>query len=238
LSRLNEKLMVNILAHAEKCYPKECCGLIVMIKRKNYYRPCKNISSTREQFEICPRDFIKAEEEGEILTVVHSHCNRNAEPSEADKVGCEKSGLPWLIVSWPTKQIVEIKPDGYELPLSGREFSYGVIDCYTLIQDVYRRELQIELPDVKRPTHGWWKKGEDFYMNNFTDAGFEKVSKLEKYCVILMQIGSDVANHSAVYLGDNIILQHLENRLSGKEPYGGYWEKHTRAILKHGDLKC
>jgi len=138
-----------------------------------------------------------------------------------------------VIVSWPTKQVVEFKPEGFVLPLKGRDFVYGIVDCYTLVQDYYFRELNIKLPDIKRPRNDWWKRGEDFYTENFKKAGFEVVAKLEKNCVLLIQVYADVPNHSGIYLGDGKILHHMEGRCSCEEVYGGYWEKHTRLILKY-----
>ena len=235
---MNEKVLASIFKHAEECYPKECCGLIVMIRRKQYYRPCRNITTHQGSFVIHPEDYAEAEDSGDILKVVHSHCNQNAKPSQADLVGCEKSGLPWVIVSWPTKQVQEFKPDGYQAPLIGREFVYGIIDCYTLTQDYYRNELGIELPVMDRPTNGWWNRGENFYLDNFEKAGFIETAQLEKHAVILMQVSSPVPNHAAIYLGDNnIILHHLQNRLSCREVYGGYWQKNTWSILKYAGVQ-
>lgn len=235
---MTDKLMQKVFDHAEECYPRESCGLMVMIRRKKYYRPCRNVKSEHEVFEISAEDYSRAEDEGVILQIVHSHCNRNATPSEADRVACENTGLPWMIVSWPTKQVVEFEPTGYEMPLVGREFIYGLVDCYTVIQDYFLRETGILLPDIKRPKYGWWKRGEDFYLDNFEEAGFVKTDRLEKHSVILMQLHSDVANHAGVYVGENMMLHHPEGRLSTYDFYGDYWEKYTRNILKHKDIPC
>jgi len=233
---MNKKVLEDIFKHAEECYPKECCGLIVMIRRRQYYRRCQNITPNQGCFVINPKDYADAEDSGDILKVVHSHCNQNAKPSQADLIGCEKSALPWVIVSWPTKQVHEFKPDGYQAPLIGREFVHGVVDCYSLVQDYYKQELRIEISDFVRPDD-WWKKGGNLYLDNFEKAGFVKTEKLEKHVGILMQVASPVPNHAAIYLGDNIILHHLQNRLSCREVYGGYWQKNTWAILKHAGVQ-
>lgn len=233
---MNEKVLEKIFKHAEECYPKECCGLIVMIRRKQYYRQCRNISTHKGSFVIHAEDYAEAEDAGDILKVVHSHCNQNAKPSEAGLIGCEKSKLPWLIVSWPTKQVHEFAPTGHKTPLIGREFVYGIVDCYTLVRDYYKQELGVEIPEIERPEKDWWSRGENFYMDNFSRTGFVETEQLEKHAVILMQIGSPVPNHAAIYLDNNIILHHVQTRLSCREVYGGYWQKNTWTILKHSSL--
>ena len=49
-----------------------------------------------------------------------------------------------------------------------------------------------------------------------------------------MQVASPVPNHAAVYLGDGLILHHLQGRLSSRDVYGGYWQKITTHILRYG----
>jgi cell wall-associated NlpC family hydrolase len=48
-----------------------------------------------------------------------------------------------------------------------------------------------------------------------------------------MQVASPVPNHAAVYLGDGLILHHLQGRLSSRDVYGGYWQKVTTHALRH-----
>lgn len=230
-----KKIMVDIFAHAEAEYPKEACGLIVVKGRRKRYIPCKNLSEENQMFSMDPKDYADAEDSGDILTVVHSHCNQNPEPSQADRVGCEKSGLPWLIVSWPTQQVHELKPTGYEAPFIGREFVHGVVDCYTLFRDYYRVKLGIEIPDFHREDQ-WWEKGQDLYMDNFKEAGFIQVEVLTEHTGILMNIASTVPNHIAVYISEQKILHHVQGRLSTRDVWGGYWKKHARLFLRHESL--
>ena len=172
-----------------------------------------------------------------MLAVVHSHPNASANPSMADRVGCERSALPWLVLGWPSGVVKEVSPEGWQAPYKGREFVHGVLDCYTLIQDWYRRELALDLPDFDREDD-WWDRGQDLYMANFAAAGFVRVDGAvpQRHDVLLMQVRANVANHGAVYLGDGVILHHLWGRLSCEDVYGGYWQRHTLALLRHGSL--
>lgn len=232
---LSEKVMSEIHAHAKQEYPRESCGVVIIFKGRHRYIPCRNISSSMDNFVIAPEDWAAAEDLGEPVLVVHSHPGVPPQPSQSDLVGCEKSGLPWLIVNYPVGNSYQFEPTGYELPLMGRVFQHGVVDCYTLIRDYYRQELNIELPDFYR-ADDWWDKGENLYLNNFTLAGFSEVSELAPNDVILMQISSPVPNHGAIYLGDNNIIHHQYGRLSSKDVYGGWYHKITTQILRYKDF--
>lgn len=150
---------------------------------------------------------------------------------------CEKTALPWLIVNHPIGHWVQIKPSGWQAPLIGRPFHHGVLDCYTLIVDYYAQTLNIALPDFRRPDR-WWDAGGDLYRENFAAAGFSPVqmSALRPHDVILMTVASPVPNHAAIYLGDQVMLHHVQNRLSSRDMYGGWWLQNTTHYLRHKDI--
>jgi proteasome lid subunit RPN8/RPN11 len=232
-----ESLAAEVFAHAEKEQPRECCGLAVVVKGRLRYRPCKNISLNAVQFEIDPDDYASADDAGEVVGVCHSHVFISPEPSEADRVMCEHTNVPWLIVNYPTGNFKQIEPTGYQAPLIGRSYAHGVLDCYQIIVDFYQREYDIALPYFARQDD-WWHKGESLYMNGFSKAGFVQLGdgtfkELEPGDVLLIQMASPVPNHAAIYLGDNLILQHVAGRLSSRDIYGGYWRKSTTHVLRH-----
>lgn len=248
-----------IRAHAVSAYPRECCGVVIVVNGKERYWPCKNIAETPAQhFAIDPSDYAQAEDLGEVVAIVHSHPDELPVPSEADKVMCEATGLPWHIVhvsvpgtmphhppadDTPTAPVPEattittFEPTGYQAPLVGRPFVHGILDCYTLVRDFYSREMLIDLPDFAREDE-WWDKGENLYMDNFEAAGCAPIKGLIRVGdIILMTIRSPVPNHAAVYIGDGLILHHVANRLSSRDVYDGYWQENTRMIVRHGDVK-
>jgi proteasome lid subunit RPN8/RPN11 len=245
-STLNE-----IRAHGVAEYPREACGLVCVVKGRERYIRCRNLAATAsEHFILAKEDYADAADQGEIIAVVHSHPDVSARPSEADRVGCEASGHPWLIVSVcrdldappVAGEIHKIVPCGYQAPLVGREFHHGVLDCYTLVRDFYAREMGIELPDFARPD-GWWDDGYSrLYMDNFRVAGCEPVpdgAPLQLGDIILMQIRSknDTPNHAGVYVGDGQMLHHMYGRLSSRDVYGGYYQERTRLIVRHFKVK-
>ena len=82
------------LSHAKEEDPKESCGLLLNIKGKEKYFPCRNLSLNNNQcFMIDPEDYVRADNLGQIISVVHSHPITPPTPSQADLIECERSGL-------------------------------------------------------------------------------------------------------------------------------------------------
>lgn len=231
---LDEKIKQDCIDHANQDAPREACGLIIIRKGKQVYWPCKNLAVKSDNFVLDPEDYAEADEAGDIVAVFHSHPNASCKPSEADLVACEESGLPWFIVGLPSEQWHSMEPSGYEAPLVGRKWSHGVLDCYSIIRDYYKREVGIELYDFER-RDDWWHNGQNLYEENFASQGFKEITvdELQPGDVILMQVQSKVTNHGAIYLGDNVILHHIHGRLSTRDVFGGYWLKNAVKFLRH-----
>ena len=224
----------QIFAHAAACAPRESCGLLIAVGKKQVYVPCINTASHSEDFRISAEAFADAEERGEVLAVVHSHPGTSPTPTMADRVSCERLGLPWLIVGMQNS-VHWLTPEGYQAPLLGRPFVHGVLDCYALVKDWYAQERALVLPEIDR-CDGWWDNGQNLYVDNFEQQGFITLSDEEEMQAgdcFLMQVRSPVPNHAAIYLGDGIILHHLYGRLSARTVYGGYWQTVTTHKLRH-----
>lgn len=232
---LTAALRGEILQHAKERDPQEMCGLIHVVKGKHRYYRCANIALTPdEHFIMDPADYAAAEDLGEIIAVVHSHPTTRPDPSPADQLSCNRTGLPWVIVNPKTEQWGYCEPCDYELPYVGRQFVFGIVDCYTLLRDWYRREWGLMLDDFPRRDR-FWERGENLYVDNFKSQGFRQVSldELQRGDGILMQLGADLPNHGAIYLGDQQILHHVQGRLSSRDVYGGYYVKNTAMALRH-----
>jgi proteasome lid subunit RPN8/RPN11 len=229
---LPESTLADIRKHASEEYPRECCGVVIVFKGRYRYIACRNVAEDNNNFIIYSEDLVSAEEQGEVLLIVHSHCNIPPVPSQADLVGCEVSQVPWLIVNWPTGAINIIEPKGYKAPLIGREFSHGVLDCYSLVKDYYKEILNIELNSYWRDNQ-WWHKGQNLYLDNADSGGFVQVNTPETHDVVLMSVSSEVPNHAAIWLGDGTIMHHQTNRLSSRDVYGGWYRKITTHFFRH-----
>lgn len=215
--------------YAEAAAPGESCGLILVESgsHKGDYKPVRNLATVPDRFSIHPEDWADAEDYGRIAAIVHSHPTDCPEPSGADRMACDLSGLPWVIVSgstWAT-----IQPEGR--PFERREFCWGLDDCYSLVRDWYRVMRGVVLPDFFRGPEFWTVR--DLFGEGMSRAGFSIVTEPEPGDVLLFAIRSGgVPNHCAVYLGNGQMLHHLPGRLSIAEPIGA-WAQSLAYTVRH-----
>lgn len=120
--------------------------------------------------------------------------------------------------------------------LLGIPYIHGDTDCYEICRRFYKDNFDINLKNYSRPTE-WWDHGFDLYMDNYYEEGFRiidiPINKARIGDAFLISIRSSVANHAAIYVGDNNILHHPYQRLSTVESYKGLWRNFTVATLRH-----
>ena len=233
---LTNEVKEDIIKQTRDEFPNEACGLLLDINNEQKYYACTNVADDpKEYFRIRSEDNAVAEDIGEVLAVVHSHPIDTCKASDADIYQCNKADIPWVIIGYPNIQFNIIYPTSKPMPLIGRKFSHGVLDCYTLIRDYYDQILNITLPDYPRD-NDWWDKGENLYLDNFASAGFTDMgqfAEIQEHDVLLLCIKSKVPNHASIYLGDEKIIHHMQDRLSGETVFGGYWQKNMNTVLRH-----
>lgn len=244
---LTDELRQALLDHAQTEAPRECCGLVFRPDGETglRYAPAANLSPEGgDRFVLDPHTWAACEDAGEIVAIVHSHPNASANPSDADGVGCEAWALPWLIVGWPSGTIVQLDPSGWRAPLQGRQFLFGVLDCFRLVRDFYERELAIALPDFEREQDFWLtteaRSPRNLVHEHLAEAGFDLVNDgggPRRGDVLLMRIQSlDIDNHLGVFLGDSRFLHSQPGRLSKVDVWGDAWQRRTMGIARHRSL--
>ena len=246
MMKLTEMLKAGILADAEECFPSESCGVII----DDYYVPCRNISSNQDQFEIHPEDLANVEDLGQIQAYVHSHPNATARASELDMLQIELHKKPWVICAWPEIEFQVYEPCGYKAPLVGRNYIHGIQDCYAIVRDFYKRELDIQLIDFERQDR-WWesKENKSLYLEGFGQAGFIEVDQPQYGDVLLCRVGrTEHVNHAVIWLGNNgmfkseqtescigsaLILHHPYGRKSVREVFGQQWQERVAKVVRY-----
>lgn len=234
-----EAVYSDIKAHAEGCVPFECCGVVIIFKGRYRYIPCKNDYQGVDNFILNATDYANAEDLGEVAAIVHSHVTQGTTFSEIDNACLNRGDIPWLLYSIASDSFAEKLPINKPVDYLGRRYIYAVQDCYTIIQDYFKYEYKIDLPDPPPQDPMDLTLGEGLY-KQFADFGFVEIpmKDLQPGDCIIMCINnrSQEPTHAAVYLGGNMILHHPAGRLSGRDVYGGYWMKNTWKCVRYKEL--
>ena len=220
----------DALVHAKDQDPKESVGLLLNIKGKQKYFPCENLAITSHQeFILNPEDYVKADNLGDIIAIIHSHPVTPPTPSQADRISCEHSKLPWHIVNPKTEEWGKCIPVGYVPELLGRRWVWGITDCWSLVVDWYKQERKITLKDYPRTMTPQEFLENPLFEDYAERTGFRELrydETLQKGDVLLMSILHPTLNHVGIFLGD-MVLHHLAARLSCREPYSEWLLKCT-----------
>lgn len=106
------KHLDSIFKHAENCYPEEACGLLIEVSGEEEWIPCENHSDNpTEEFIFNSIEYVRAFIRADrIVAIVHSHPDGPATPSEHDLKTSNFLKIPYLIVSWPEKDIHLYEP--------------------------------------------------------------------------------------------------------------------------------
>lgn len=238
---LPKYIMRAIVKHAAAAAPDESCGLVIRVGRRYKYVPCQNAyndptgaTTTQDAFTISDLDWIAAEDQGEVVRVIHSHPGQgdDPQPSIGDVESCNRAPYVWGIVT-DTGGYIEITPA--DKPLRDRRFVLGVTDCYGLVMDWHAKQ-GVTLPDFRVP-YAWWEKGENLFMDNWHAAGFRVCEPNTPGAMVVMQVGANVPNHCGVYLPDNRLLHHMYGQLSCTIPFSmGYYRDNVVLWVRHKDL--
>ena len=239
---IDDEVITLARAFAEALDPHESCGLVVEVSGRQSYWPCANLADDPvEDFILNPADWRKASRAGTIVAVIHSHATTPAAPSLADRLSCNVSGLPWLIIQARSGEVCHLSPEPGRPPLIGRPWVWGMADCWSLARDWYA-DHGLALPDFPRPATPQQFEVAPTFDQHWPTAGFVEAlpGQAQPGDLLLMALRSTAGqlNHCAVLVEDGLILHHLRGRLSGREPYSQWWQRQTGRILRHADHRA
>lgn len=238
---LSQEIIDEIVQYGLSQQPREACGLIVDESR---FIPCRNLAhkiegfSGSEYFILDPRDWVRAQKQGTITSIVHTHPSDHPDPSEWDQLSCNSSGLPWVVVAVPSGQVSYLAPQVEKSPLLGRPYFPGVHDCLSLARDYYEEKYGISLPSFHYDPD-WWKKGHNYILDHYAEWGFVDIHRRllrEGDAIVIQGNGSRVPNHILIYLGDNEVLHQPVLQLSMRQPYGADLQHRSVLFLRHETL--
>lgn len=251
---ISKQIEEEIKKHAFEDFPRESCGIVT--KDDKYVRLPNKALDQSEGFDVGGGDYDSLYKNENISIFVHSHPNGPSYPSGEDMAGQIRTGFAFCIIpvyavrGSEEKQV--LKTDGLfywgghtPIPdLLGRRFRHGVTDCYSLIRDFYKLELEVTLPEYAR-NWGWWEgqDNNDMYNDLFEKAGCHEIhcSDVKKGDIFLAAAGTRQTNHGGVYLGNGLILHHKggrngfePTRVSARESVGRWMDpKYLRKWVRH-----
>lgn len=217
---LTDQIKESIKEHTFKEQPKECCGLIVQKDENCTSFPCKNDSNEPNKFRVNCSDYLKCSFCGDIKALYHSHFN-SPDFSLYDKQQAKINNLKYILYFVPDNKFNIFDPLIDNLSnYIGRKYQIGVQDCFTLVRDYYKKELNKEIFNYERDEN--WKNISPLIDLCYKKEGFKEVNDLKKHDIILFKFRRDFSEHCAVYLGDNLMLHQPVNGLSKIEPIDRY----------------
>lgn len=227
-------MIEEIKSHFEKEYPREGCGVIGIVQGKKKWFPCTNIANDDSGFVFCSTEYLKIKQQADIFAIVHSHPDESNAASQHDIDCCNVLGIPYYIFSYPNMELNIVEPKKAAYPLIGREYQFGVKDCFEALRDWLAKE-NIKIPAREPFEDDWWKKEnlDYFTEENIKNWNHRKVDLPQKNDVLIFQIRAKVANHCGVYLGNDVFFHHAEHRLSCRENLYPFWAEHLVGIYRY-----
>jgi len=116
--------------------------------------------------------------------------------------------------------------------LLGRQWEYGVFDCFTLIRDYFKLQ-GIELPDFERPAD--LDTCDSIFLEQAERIGFKQVPYENRRSgdVLIMKLGTKDPMHAAILLTDGRILHQRQDSLSAIELLGRYYVTTVKAVFRY-----
>lgn len=236
---INKLLQSELKKYSLRNPLEESCGLLINKENRLNFIPAPNIAINRvKDFKISCFDYMKAENQGKIAAIFHSHPNGKSF-SELDRAISVSQNLINILYDIKQDLFDIFQPKDYNNQYIGRIFNIGKADCYTLVRDYYKNELEIEILDFRRDEN-WQEDNINIFNDIFAKEKFikalqypiEDISKIDVNDILCLAPNKKDITHFAIYQGCNKILHHPRNQLSLIEEYSLPWILRTKFIIR------
>tara|TARA_R110002153_G_scaffold270074_1_gene436189 strand:- start:4361 stop:5050 length:690 start_codon:yes stop_codon:yes gene_type:complete len=227
-------MLEDIRSHFEDAYPREACGVVGIVKGKKRWFPCRNVAEGCEDFVMCSEDWFRIRQQADVLAIVHSHPDESSEASENDINNCNALQVPYWIFSYPEMDLNKVDPETVQNTLIGREYAFGIRDCFEASRDWLIEKANITIPARAPFEDDWWERDLDYFTEErIRDWNLVKVDEAQEHDVLVFSVEAEVGNHCGVYLGNDVFFHHAVNRLSCRESLYPFWVKHLIGIYRY-----
>ena len=221
---LTEKIKDEIKSHALIDQTKECCGLII---EGSAVIPCKNrASDSNAHFIINAGDIKKAAKKGKLMAVYHSHIDDDYNYdhlSQEDTVVSEHLRIISILYSLTEDKFYTYEPTGKPVKYEGRPYARGTIDEFVLIKDYYKRELNIDITELRN------RNLDTFFKKN----GFVQVGEVKKHDILVIKNPNNQDFEPVIYVGSDKVLRHKEFESSKITEYNYGMKNWTKKIYRY-----
>jgi len=225
----------EIKEHFDKEYPREGCGVIAVVKGKKQWFPVTNLAEDKDDFIMASDEYIRLMISTDIIGIVHNHIDASPEPGETDIEACNTLGIPYYIFSYPDMELKVVEPDKNFTELYGREYKFGVADCFEAMRD-YLHTKEIKIPPRALFEDNWYTKGLDYFCPEvIKNWGHQEInlSELQENDVLIFRVQEEINNHCGVYIGNDIFYHHAVNRLSCRENLYPFWQEYLVGAYRY-----
>lgn len=209
---------------------QEACGFVLGDGR--VVRCLNTHPEPTNAFQIDPDAYARADEFYGVAAVWHSHAKLDGLSPE-DQAAVRADGeLPWIVYCLRTDEFHIVDPLEHG-PLIGRTFSYGILDCYSLVCDALEERHGIAIfPEWKRGSWGEWGRPDFTVFDLEVGRLCRQVGRERLLPGDIVFMGKDHTSHIGILTDSDRMLHHPAGRRSREEHYGEWWQARTRSIWR------
>ena len=256
---IDENTLNKIKAHCSSNKNEESCGFIYENKNVLHIYKCKNIASDpKKYFIISDEDYEKCSYKGEIICCFHSHIN-NRGFSPEDIRESLKNNLPYILYNVKQDKFYFFNAIKYKSYSQYIDIPYrnGHNDCWSILQKYYKNELNIDILDpepdrflyedeyewaeIKRKKYnyepfswGYDIRKQFFNSTNLFKIEFNEFQNFDKHDILIIKYPwQPFPSFGCIYLGEDLVLEHVNQQLSKISSIRKGHEKAIQYILRY-----